>query len=307
MQQTILNVMIFALLLLNIVAIFDTHIKAKIKKSRIFGEKNQVSRTFDSITKSKFIQRYENLISGALRHRNKGNLAHNILLSITLITLFIFFYFINIGQYFFAILMPVAINYVIIYALKEMEYDVQYEIEKQLPGVIDDIIQKFSKYNDLKTVIYEVSLDTVKPLKPHLEKLYKQMFFKEHSIALNEFADEIDNIWIHSLVFILISNQEDTSKQVVIDNLKSLRNMLDQEKNLQSQKQNDNMYGLALNYFICAATVIANIAILSLVPTAKNYFFKDINGIVAFFIGYGMIFITVIVNLRNTFKKRKKV
>ena len=306
MFKIILILMVVMLLLLNIIAIFDTHVKIKIKKSRLYGEKNRVSQSFNAISKNKFIENYENLLNKALRQKNKEHLSHNILIGITVLTLFIFFYFISIGQFFFAVVMPSAINYVIIRALKEMEFDVNYEIEKQLPSIVDNIIQKFSKYNDLKTVIYEVSLETDGILKKPFEQLYKAMFFQEHSVALSDFADKIDNVWIHSLVFILISNQEDTSKGIVIENLKNLREMLNKDKKIQSQKQSDNLYGLALNYFICVVAVIANIIIIGVIPTAKNFFFKDVNGILCFTVGYGMVFATVMINLKNTFRKRKR-
>ena len=300
-----IDILIAILFISSIIAIFDTSIKFKLKKARLFGEENKTNEISKKISENKFISNYQNLLYNALQKKNKEHLANNFLLAIVVLSVLIFAYFININQYFFAVVMPVALNYIILATLKEMKYDINYEIEKQLPTVIDDIIQKFSRYNDLKTVIYEVSNDIDNPLKNYFEKLYKNMFFQNQNDALMEFANKIDNIWVHSLVFILTSYGEDTKKELVIENLKNLRDLIVQERELQSKKTNDNRYGVALNYFICIATFIANIIVILLVPNAQFFFFKDTNGILCFIVGYAMLFVTLICNLRNQFRKRR--
>lgn len=307
MINSILQIMVLVLLLMSVAGIIDCYIKTEIKKARLYGKENKTNNMVKIIYENKFIKNYHNLLYNALQVKNKEYMTNNLLLIIMIVSLSLFLYFISINQIFFGIIMPLAINYVILKALTEMKYDINYEIEKQLTSVIDNIIQKFSTHNDLKTIVYEVSLEINNPLKVHFEKLYKLMFFEEQTVALMNFANKVDNIWIHSLVFILISQQTDANKQVVITNLKNLRNMLEKEKSLQSQKQNDNTYGLVVNYFICILAMVANIGVLLFVPTAKNFFFKDMNGIICFSIGYAMLFITILLNLKTTFRKRKKV
>lgn len=306
MLNSILQIMVIVLLIISVIGIVDCYVKIEIKKARLYGKENKTNNFIKIFSENRFIKNYRSLLYNALQNKNKEYMTNNLLIVILAVSVALFLYFLRIEQMFFGILMPLAINYVILKALKEMKYDINYEIEKQLTSVIDNIIQKFSTYNDLKTIVYEVSLEIENPLKAHFEKLYKLMFFEEQSNALMQFANNIDNIWIHSLVFILVSHQTDASKEVVITNLKNLRHMLEKEKSLQSQKQNDNTYGLVINYFICILSMVANLAVLLFVPTAKNFFFKDMNGIICFTLGYGMLFLTILVNLKTTFRKRRR-
>ena len=305
-MNMIINISLLILLILSAVAVFDTSVKEKLKQAKLFGVENTTNKISEMISENKFIKNYDKLLYSALQQKGKGHLSKNVLLGIVVFTILTIIYFFQMGQIFFGILMPIAFNYVIISILKEMKYDVNYEIEKQLPSVIDDIIQKFSRYNDLKTVVYEISLDAQMPLKKHFEGLYKELFFKDQNEALFEFAEKIDNIWIHSLVFILTSYKEDTRKEIIIENLRNLRELLQKERDLQAQNTNDNRYGVALNYFISIATIIANIIIMFVVPTAKAFFFKDTTGILCFSVGYTFLFLTLLTNVKNQFKKKKR-
>lgn len=215
-------------------------------------------------------------------------------------------YFFTQTQFFLGFLAIFSLYLVIQKIFEVIQDDLDDKIEEQLPLVIDNVIKTYSKYGDLKTVINEASRIAPEPLHTHLTILSRRLITEDPEICLNDFAEELDNTWIYSFVFILSSYKGTTKKADVLANLADLRNIVEEENRLKRQSETDKQYNLVVNYFLAAAAVLASVANIYFNPVGKSYFFESFQGILVFIGGYAAVFMTIILNLNMKKKKGRR-
>lgn len=277
------------------------------KKQKMYGIDSVYMNSKDFIRNNKFFKKYYKLINTVLTERDKERYAPVVFYAVLISAIAMMIYFISIKQLFFAVIAPVSLYYVTNKIFTLLLTDVNEKVDEQLPYTIDTIIKVFSKYSDLKSVIYEVSQMIEDPLKSRFERLARKMISENQEKALMDFADEMDNIWIYSMVFILLSYKEEAKKEDVVANLRHLSNIIERENNLQNASVTDKKYGVVLNYAIAIIAGIGGIANIVFNPVGKEFFFGSMLGIICIIVGYACIALTIIINIKLASKKGKKV
>lgn len=177
------------------------------------------------------------------------------------------------------------------------------EIEAQLPQTIDRIILNSGRYNDLKTILYKTAAVVPNPMKSILETTALQMNASDPREILMEVGNFYNNIWVWSFIFILISSFEDSTQEEVLESLRNLRNLLERENQNQKQQKLDRKFSIATYYVLAAIGILSFFLNLIFNPIANSFFFGSIGGLGALIAGFFCIFLTIIINIRLTYRK----
>jgi len=259
----------------------------------------------DIIRNNKLLKNYNRVIKQLFQERGKEQYAGAVFYLTLGISAFFLIYFAGMKQVFFAVTLPIVFILVMKKIFTMLLDDDTSRIEEELPYVIDNIIKVFSRYGDLKSVMYETSLAIDEPLKSRFDRLSRRMMSgSNQEQALLEFADDINNIWVYSLVFILLSYKEESKKEDVIDNLRHLSRIIEKENNLKTASVTDKKYGVVLNYVIALVAGLGGLANITLNPIGKDYFFGTMQGIIFLIVGYGSVVLTIMINIKLTSKKK---
>lgn len=278
----------------------------KYKEDRIKGlikDNGKVSK-LRNIT---FFKSYANKLETVLKENQRENLFNTLfyfsigLSAILLIGLFC------VKQILLAILAPFIILWVSNKICINLLVDITESIEKELPTVIDNIIRIYSKYSDIKTILYEVSLICEQPLKNVFEEMSREMSSTPADEVMTKYAEKYDNVWFYSLTFILLSYLEDSSKEETIKNLSSLRNLLEKENTVQREKVTGKKLSVTTNYVVIAFGVGWFILDLLIIPGASTFFFSTIFGLICFIGGFACVIATIFININMSKSKEQKV
>lgn len=291
--------MFFSFVLL--IEVIDRHKKTQ----RIYGIETSYMKKKDLVKNSKFFSNLYKKIEIVCIEKDKEEYAKPVFYGTIITSIGLALYFISIKQVLFAVGVPVVLVLTIKKVFELLVSDSNEKIEEQLPILIDNFIKVFSKYSDLKTVVYETSLLVEEPMRSKLDRLSRKMLSEDHVRALMDFADELDNIWIYSMVFIILSYKEEAKKEDVILNLRHLSAIIDKENSLKTASITDKKYGIVLNYAIACIAGAGGVANIMFNPMGKTFFFGSIGGILCFTIGYGAIILTILLNIHLSTKKRK--
>lgn len=305
-MNLIINVLLISLLCILGLSFFQI-VEDERKKRAMFSKISEDSSREIVSTKTQFFYNYKMLIKKILTQKNMGKYADKMFVSIILFSVFLFVYFITIKQYFIGLFAPIILNFFLIKMFQVSADDIDEDIENQLPNVIDVIIRVFSRYGDLKTIIYNTSQQIDNPLAEKFEQLSRNMSSdSSQEKALMELADNLGNVWVYSLIYILLSYKEDAKKEDVIFNLTKLRDIIAEENAMKDKASSDKKYGIALNYFIAFLAFAGGIGNIILNPMGKQYFFHSFQGALCFLIGYGCVFTTLITNIIMSKKKKRR-
>lgn len=294
-----------AVIIFLVIAFFDVY-GAYQKERQLYGLAVMNKHKKDIIRNTKVLKQLNIVITRFYKERKKEQFTALTFYVILLGSVALFLYFIFMKQLLLAILAPLTVLWLSKKVFSLLSTDENSKIDEQLPHVIDTIIKVFSRYGDLKSVFYETSQSIDEPMKGYMESLARKMLSSDHEEALMEFADELDNIWVYSMVFIILSYREETKKEEVILNLKHLSSILEKENGLKNTSVTDKRYGVVLNYVIMVFAFLGSIANIVFNPAGKEFFFGSIGGIFTFIIGYASLIITLLINIKLTSKKRKE-
>ncbi|PLS19742.1 pilus assembly protein TadB [Bacillus sp. M6-12] len=300
-----LNVILGVLFFILIVFLMDVYTDYQ-KEKELYGLGNKKFRK-DIIRNNKFFKKYDNTIKRFLSERNKERYSALVFYGTMAVALAIFLYFISMKQVLLGVIAPISLIWVANKIMTMLLVDVNEKVDEQLPYVIDTIIKVFSKYGDLKSVVYETSQSVEEPLKSKFERLARKMLSENNQEkAFMEFADEMDNIWVYSLVFILLSYKEETKKEDVILNLRHLSTIIEKENSLKNAGITDKKYGVVLNYAIAIIAFVGGFANIVFNPIGKEFFFGSMTGIFCFVVGMASIVGTIMINIKLSSKKGRK-
>ena len=303
-MNIILNIFIVAsisMVVLSIVRATDE----KSKYDRLYvTDKKKENKFVKKLMTLQLLRKFHSLLELRLKEMNK---AHRLDLFFTGSMIFMIMsavFMVLMKQYFLALCIPFILVKFFIYLLNILAKDIVEEIEKTLPLAIDNIIRISSKYSDVRTILYEASLTSPEPLSAIFGEMSRKMMTTSPEEVLMEFAESYDNVWIYSFSLILVSYMEDSDQEDTLKNLKSLRDMLEKENFLNSKKVSENRIGVTVNYALAVLAFIFFIVNLTVNPYGKEFFFRTIPGLIAFFVGMGTLLFTIVVNIKLLHKRK---
>ena len=306
-MKIVMDVLIVAPIIFVIIAIAQA-IDEKSKYERIYQIKKKDKDgpgLLEELLSFGVVKRYHNTISIRMKEMGKEDSMGFVFNASMMFMLVSSVFLIAMKQYFLALLVPFILMKFFTYLMKLVAKDIIEDIEKTMPLAIDNIIRISSKYSDIRTILYEASVNTPEPLGSIFGDISRRMMSTPQEEVLMEFAEKYDNVWIYSFVLILISYMEDANQEETLKNLKNLRDMLERENFLMSKKISENRYGVVINYTVAALAFVAFIANLTLNPYGKEFFFSTMLGLISFFIGMGSLLFTVVVNIKLLHQKKK--
>ena len=284
--------------------IIINNLNGKAKKKNIIEDNVKKSINLNFLnSKIGIVKKYTFTLNKYLKEENlEKNYSKLLYLSLFLIvTVFLGLLYVN--QILLAFISPVIILKILTKILEKLSTKITVKIEEELPYAIDDITRIFSKYSDLKTVIYEVSLSFDGVLKEIFENMARQMMSSPVDKVLMEFANKYDNIWFYSLMFTLLSYLEDTSKEETIDSLKKLRDMIEENNDRIQKAQQENKLTILVSYVLSVMAIIGFFLNLIFNSVGKSFFFESFGGLLCFIAGICLIISNLFINITIS-KKR---
>lgn len=294
----IYNVLYF-LTLIVIVFFVGEVLYEKKKLKKIFGLLEVFHKKSSKKPKKVKIQLLKNLhnnLNVLLEQKNMSNKA-NLIFNIMVVLIGAFSIFLLYQkQVLLALVMPFVLTIFINKLVILSQDTIHAKFENQLPSAIDNIIRISTKYSDMKTIIYKTSKTLKEPLKGIFTEMAIQMNSKSAQTVLLEYSYKYDNVWFYSLVFTLISYIEDSNKDNTMLNLRTLRNLLEKENDLKRKSKTDKKGNIIVNRAIAVLAVIGFCVVMVILPSAKQFFFASLPGVLCFISGIAFLGITAIIN-----------
>lgn len=200
--------------------------------------------------------------------------------------------------YLMVIVAPVALALYGKGLLRSMQQDSIVMVERELPSAIDNMVRVSSRFNDVKTIVYETSKLVDEPLRGILDNLSRKMISQNPKEALDEFRQEHHNVWLKSIASTLISYLEDSNKEATMNNLKNLRDILSQENDGKVKLASERKYGIMMNYALAGAGVIVFTLNVLINPEGKEFFFNSFFGMATMIAGFATILGTISLNVK---------
>lgn len=202
------------------------------------------------------------------------------------------------GQFILAIIYPAVFIWFVRKILTISKKSVVTEMEEELPSTIDNMIRVFSKYADIKTIIYETSEGSSGPLKKELEVLSRQMTTKNPMFVLEEFSEKYNSVWLNNFGFTLMGYLQDSSKNETIENLRHLRKILEQEHKTKKEAISQRRPSLMINYALAVIGVVAAFLNILINPQGFDFFFHTYLGLFSFTAGFASVLGTIYMNIK---------
>lgn len=256
---------------------------------------NKTESKFD-ISKLRYFKSLKKVISKYYFFEDDSKKENIIYYGVLLIELVFILTMMYINKLFIGVVLLLIFHFVAIKIIDISAPRIDYIVRENLPIIIKHFIKVLSKTSDLKIVIYEVSHHINEPLKQKFEKLSLKMLSENDAESLNDFAEEIDNIWMYAFVFLVLSLKEHSQTQDVIDNLKSLSHIIEEENKIRDEDLAQKKPNVIMNYSIMGLGIIAGVANLTFNDVAYSFFFESIAGMFVFLGGVGAILMTFVVN-----------
>ena len=195
-----------------------------------------------------------------------------------------------------ALLVTVVGHYIAIGTIKISSKDIDDIVSSELPMIIKHFVKTLSKTSDLKVVIYQTSKHVEMPLKTKFEMLARRMLSEDDEKCLNEFADEINSIWMYTFIFLINSLKEYSKKADVIENLKLLSRILEENNLTKAKELAENRPAIMMNYAIALLAVVGLVANLMFNEVGRDFLLNTMNGMFVFSAGVGAILGTFLLN-----------
>lgn len=223
--------------------------------------------------------------------------ADKIVMIYLLIVGFISIFMIFVKQYFFAVVAPIVLLWVGGKMTGMMKKSQDDYIQEQLPLALDNIVRTFTKYNDLRTILYESTTTLRQPMQGMIRNLANDMLNKSPDAVLEDFADDTNNIWINSMCFILLNYLGATPKKEVVENLRNLRDIITRDNKTRNKERLERKMTVAINYTLCAIALAGFAGNLFINPMAKDFFFSTAVGLICFVAGLSCLTLCIFSNL----------
>lgn len=287
-------VIIFCVGLIGIFTVWSEYAQ----ETLIYKKPNGVKKEHKSFIKDiLFRDLYNNIRDLQVDKGKEPEAADKILVIYLLIVGFIAVFMLFVKQYFFAIIAPMLLLWVGGVMTGMMKKSQDDYIQEQLPMALDNIVRTFTKYNDLRTILYESTTTLRQPMQGMIRNLANDMLNKSPDAVLEDFADDTNNIWINSMCFILLNYLGATPKKEVVENLRNLRDIITRDNKSKNKERLERKMTVAINYAICGIVVAGFVGNLIFNPMAKDFFFSTAVGLICFVAGLSCLTLCIFSNL----------
>lgn len=295
--QTTTNVLLLATVLFIVYYMFYLMLQRRKKEHllNLHKKKNSAQKLGDRV---KFVQTFYKEVDSFLAKRGQSHIADIVFYSIMGFSLVIAIAMIFAGQFVLAILYPVIFVWFIRKMMKISNKNPVVEMEEELPNTIDNMIRIFSKYADIKTIIYETSLTAKGSLHKELDLLSRQLNTRSPIAVLEEFSEKYNSVWMNNFGFTLIGYLRETSKEETIRNLRHLRTILEKENKTKKSAISERKPSLMINYSLAVIGVVGAILNIIFNPQGFDFFFHSYSGLIVFTLGFGCIMSTIYMNIK---------
>lgn len=209
------------------------------------------------------------------------------------------------NQYLIGLLVPLLLLNYAVKILESMEVSELEYMQMQLPRGIDAVLKAATKYGDMKNIFFEASRSLPYPIREDFEVMARRMNSREAEVVLMELKDKYDDIWVNSFVFILISMLDDADRELALDNLRNLRDMLTAENNLKVASVTDKKLSVNTNYALAGIGAVIGVGATLFTEVGPEFYFSTPLGIAAFVGGYALVLATIQINVRLSSTKDK--
>lgn len=206
------------------------------------------------------------------------------------------------GQYLLMIVAPMAVLRGAKDIIDEINVSKEEVILSQLPRTIDNLIKTAGRHDNIQVALSEASYSLNQPMKGELEEMVRKMNSQDRKSVLEEFSNRYKNAWVRSFVFILGSLVENAERKTALDNLRTLRNMVDQEQKLTQKSIGEKRSSVMQNYIIAAMALLSSIIAMFTAP-GRQFYFETGFGLFSLMAGYAVLYLTIRINLGMMSKK----
>lgn len=247
---------------------------------------------------SKIFFRLNTNVALYMKEKGKSEDSSNRITTIIILSVFAFgMFLVSVGQVFFAITLPIVLLTAINHVVVDLRTSFSDSIKTSMPQSVNGILRTFTKYSDLQTVLYETSKISMQPMRNILEDMGRQMVSSSSDIVINKTMNKYNNTWLYSFLFILLSYVEGTPKEEIIDNLRTLRDIVDKENKTKTTEKLERKMSVTINYVLVIIALIAAVANIIFNPGAIDFYFSTPLGLLCFFGSFILLAATVFSNI----------
>lgn len=276
--------------------------RERVTKGYLKGDK---SKNLEYFTRNKTLNKLYIELEQLLKNNKKEDIAEIVFFLFMGFLFFIFISMIFVRMYFLAVVLPFALVWYAIRLIRELKPDEMQTLHFQLPGTIDNIIREMSRYNDLQRILKGSASTSSEPMKGILNQLSIELTDGDQKSVLEKFAKKYNtSVWLTSLSYTLISYIEETGKDDTVKNLLDLRQLLYEENQSKLKVSADRKYGIIINYALAVIGALMGVGNILFNPNAKEFFFSTLPGIISFVLGYSLILMTIMYNVRMSKVKK---
>mgnify|MGYP001061697921 CR=1 FL=1 len=258
-------------------------------------KRNSVQRLGDRIQS---IQKFYDEVDEFMKAKGKPNISDLVFYGVVGFSVIIAVGMLLTGQFVLAILYPLAFIWFFRKIMKVSKKNPIVEMEETLPTAIDHMLRVFSKYSDIKTIIYETSLMISGPLKEELYLMSRQMNTRNPVNVLEDFSEKYDSVWLNNFGFTLLGYLGDSTKDETVRNLRHLRNILEDENKTKKDAISQRKPSLMINYALVVVAIFFGVANIIFNPKGFDFFFHSYLGLFCFTAGCASILGTIYMNIK---------
>lgn len=290
MVATMALAFIFALKYYKNILLINKFYDVGNKKNKVKQIKNEKGGIFKSFREK--LQTY-------LVYKNKTE-KYNTIYNLSLLILFgVFLLFLKLDSLFLAVLMPTLLYIFSVKIIEALTTNMDAIIRKDLPELINHMLKVFSKTNDLMIVLYESSKEMKRgPVRDLIHTLPRKMITQSNEKSLLEFAEKVNNIWIHSFAFLLINYKKTSKKEDIVSNLLALSKIMEERNGLSAKMIADRKPVVIVNYMLLVMGLIVFVGNLVYNPIMFNFILRTTTGVGCLVLGTCCFFLTILMNIK---------
>lgn len=208
-------------------------------------------------------------------------------------------YFLIQGAGSYSVFYPLFIFLVMNFLFKFSSSILNNKINKTLPNIIDITYRTMTRNDNLRSILYEVSVNYDGFLKEALIDLVIELETRPEVECLTRFSSKFSSMYMRSYIILLISFISKSKKKDVMENLKLLGETISSENKMKKDILSEKMGTSVQNWFLTGGAIIAFIGNLRFNEGGAEFFFQTYQGMLCLIIGFICIFATILFNVKS--------